>query len=206
VQPWRLAELPAALPLQHLPLERSSLEPPEFSWVGETQRHVGTVVHALLASAATPSPARDTEAQHAQVLEQLRLHGVPADERGRAAQLVLQALARTLEDPRGRWILDSSHRDASSELALTGLAAGRLRSVVIDRCFVDADGTRWVIDYKSSRHEGGDLEGFLDQELQRYRSQLTTYVALARALGPQPVRAALYFPLLGSFRELPQES
>jgi len=202
VQPWRLAQLPAALQLQHLPLEHSSLEPPEFSWVGETQRHVGTVVHALLADAARRAPARDADARHAQVLEQLRLHGVPADERARAAQLVLQALGRTLEDPRGRWILDSSHREAHSELALTGVAAGRLRSVVIDRCFVDEAGTRWVIDYKSSRHEGGSLESFLEQEMQRYQGQLSGYVALARALGPQPVRAALYFPLLGAFREL----
>jgi len=59
-----------------------------------------------------------------------------------------------------------------------------------------------VIDFKTSRHEGSGLEEFLDEELQRYRAQLHTYVELARALGGEPVRAALYFPLLGSFREL----
>jgi ATP-dependent exoDNAse (exonuclease V) beta subunit len=59
-----------------------------------------------------------------------------------------------------------------------------------------------VIDYKTSRHEGADLEGFLARELERYRGQLQTYAALARALGPQPVRAGLYFPLLGAFREM----
>ena len=73
----------------------------------------------------------------------------------------------------------------------------------MDRSFIAADGTRWVIDYKTSRHEGADLEGFLAQELERYRPQLTTYAALARGLGPEPVRAALYFPLIGAFRELP---
>ncbi len=46
------------------------------------------------------------------------------------------------------------------------------------------------------------MEAFLDQEVSRYRPQLETYVALARALGPQPVRAGLYFPLLGAFREV----
>jgi ATP-dependent helicase/nuclease subunit A len=59
-----------------------------------------------------------------------------------------------------------------------------------------------VIDFKTSRHEGGGLEKFLEQEVDRYRSQLETYVALARALGPQPVRAGLYFPLMGAFREI----
>jgi len=82
------------------------------------------------------------------------------------------------------------------------VSAGRLRSVKIDRSFVDETGIRWVIDYKTSRHEGADLDGFLAQELQRYRPQLEAYLGLAAALGSQPVRAALYFPLLGAFREL----
>ena len=74
--------------------------------------------------------------------------------------------------------------------------------MVIDRSFIDASGTRWVIDYKTSRHEGGDLEGFLAQELERYRPQLADYQALAARLGPEPVRSALYFPLIGAFTEL----
>ena len=45
----------------------------------------------------------------------------------------------------------------------SGVSGGRLRSVVIDRCFVDRDGVRWVVDYKTSAHEGGGLEEFLDQ-------------------------------------------
>ncbi len=73
---------------------------------------------------------------------------------------------------------------------------------MIDRSFIDRDGTRWVIDFKTSRHEGGGLETFLEQELTRYRSQLETYVALARGVGAEPVRAGLYFPLLDVFREL----
>jgi ATP-dependent helicase/nuclease subunit A len=202
---WRAPQVPAAAPLPHLPLERASIEPPEFSWVGETQRHIGTVVHALLARVAD-APALPTgeqlEAQRDAVLRQLRREGVPERERAAATDLVLTALARTVADERGRWILGAGHREAHSELALTGVTAGRLRSVVIDRCFVDDTGTRWVIDYKTSRHEGGGLESFLDQEMQRYQGQLSGYVALARALGPQPVRAALYFPLLGAFREL----
>ena len=202
---WRPPQLPAAEPLPHLPLERSSIEAPEFSWVGETQRHIGTVVHALLAQIAD-APALPTgaqlQAQRDAVLRQLRRAGVPEREAAEAASLVLTALARTLGDERGRWILGAGHPEAHSELALTGVTAGRLRSVVIDRCFVDEAGTRWVIDYKTSRHEGGSLESFLDHEMQRYQGQLSDYLALARSLGPQPVRAALYFPLLGAFREL----
>ncbi|MDE2137924.1 MAG: PD-(D/E)XK nuclease family protein, partial [Gammaproteobacteria bacterium] len=124
-------------------------------------------------------------------------------ERARAVQSVLSALERTLADERGRWILDAGHREAHSEWELSGVSGGRLRSVVIDRCFIDGDGARWVIDYKTSAHEGGALGEFLAQELERYRPQLEAYRELARALGAQPVRAALYFPLLGALRELP---
>ncbi len=202
---WRPAPLPAPVPLTHLPAAHLSEAPPEFSWVGETQRHIGTLVHARLArlgdAGALPLPAQVT-ADEAAVLAQLARAGVPPRERARAAQLVLTALTQTLADERGRWLFDPAHRAARSELALTGVSAGRLRNIVIDRSFVDAHGTRWVIDFKTSRHEGGGLEAFLDAELERYRTQLATYVDLARALGPEPVRAALYFPLLQAFREL----
>jgi len=202
---WRAIELPEAPPVTRLPLGRASLELPEFSWVGETQRHIGTIVHRLLATAADRDPLPDAaqiERERHRVLGQLRDLGVGEHERREAADTIVTALARALEDERGRWILAAGHREPHSELALTGIADGRLRSVVIDRCFIDGGGTRWVIDYKTSRHEGGALETFLGQEIERYRAQLTAYVALAGALGPEPVRAALYFPLLGAFREL----
>ncbi|GAC1458581.1 MAG: UvrD-helicase domain-containing protein [Steroidobacteraceae bacterium] len=203
-QDWTPPELPPAPRLMHLPLARAALEPYEFSWVGETQRHIGTIVHAWLARAADsqllPSPT-EIAAQRAALEGELRRQGVPAEERPAAAAIIATALQRTCADAQGRWIL-APHRQARSELPLTGLSEGRLRSVVIDRSFVDENGTRWVIDYKTSRHEGGGLEEFLAQELQRYEPQLRTYAALARALGPEPVRAALYFPLLGALREL----
>ena len=73
---------------------------------------------------------------------------------------------------------------------------------MIDRTFVSADGIRWIVDFKTSPHEGGSLEGFLDSEARRYESQLRRYAHLARELGPEPVRAGLYFPLLGAWREV----
>ena len=191
--------------LSRLPVGHQSLEPPEFSWVGETSRHIGTVVHAGLESFANtttlPTRAR-LQADRDVYRHQLLRHGVPERDLSRATDVVVEALTRTVEDERGRWIFDPEHREARSELALTGIAAGRLTGVVIDRSFLDRAGTRWVIDFKTSRHEGGGLEAFLEQEMDRYRPQLETYVALARGLGSHPVRAGLYFPLLGAFREL----
>jgi ATP-dependent exoDNAse (exonuclease V) beta subunit len=104
-------------------------------------------------------------------------------------------------DPRVSWLVGVPHREAHSELRLSGIVAGELRNVVIDRSFVDADGTRWIVDYKTSLHAGGGLEEFLQREMERYAPQLRLYLTLASGLGPEPVRAALYFPWLGEFRE-----
>jgi ATP-dependent helicase/nuclease subunit A len=203
---WSPPSLGEAAPaVTRLPIGQQSLEPPEFSWVGETGRHIGTVVHAALESFAdTPDlPTRERIRTDRDIYRhRLLRHGVPDRDLPRATDLVIEALSRTVDDERGRWIFAPEHREARSELALTGIASGRLTGVVIDRSFVDREGTRWVIDFKTSRHEGGGLETFLQQEMDRYRAQLETYVALARELGPDPVRAGLYFPLLGVFREL----
>jgi ATP-dependent exoDNAse (exonuclease V) beta subunit len=201
---WAPPALPPTPQLQRLPLAQRSLDTLEFSWAGETRRHIGTVVHAALQTfaAAAELPARAALESRAELYrEQLRRHGVPESDLVDAVADVLEALTRTVEDGRGRWILSPEHDQAGSELALTGMADGRLTNVVIDRSFIDEHGTRWVIDFKTSPHEGGRLEDFIGRELERYRGQLQKYAALARGLGPQPVRAALYFPLLGVFRE-----
>ena len=67
---------------------------------------------------------------------------------------------------------------------------------------VEPDGTHWVIDYKTSTHEGGDLAGFLAQEEQRYRPQLRKYAEMYAALTGVRPKTALYFPLLATFREI----
>ena len=111
-----------------------------------------------------------------------------------------QALIRCVSDSRGRWLLGEQN-SGRSELRLTGLAEGRMVNVVIDRTFVDEQGVRWIIDYKTSSHEGGDVDAFLDNEQLRYRGQLERYARLMQAGGEQRIRLGLYFPLLGGWRE-----
>ena len=71
----------------------------------------------------------------------------------------------------------------------------------IYRTFVDQDGTRWIIDYKTSRHEEEDVDAFLDQQQERYREQLEKYGALMELHDDRPVKLGLYFPLLKGWRE-----
>ncbi len=74
---------------------------------------------------------------------------------------------------------------------------------MIDRTFVDAAGVRWVVDYKTSRHEGAGLEEFLDREQQRYRPQLRALRALLRKLGARTGATRIVLSAAGAWREWP---
>ncbi len=67
-------------------------------------------------------------------------------------------------------------------------------NAIIDRTFIDADGVRWVIDYKSGYHDGGDLPGFFREEGKRYAGQLARYKRLFEQLEDRKVVTALYLP------------
>ena len=131
----------------------------------------------------------------------LAAEGLSASELDQARQRVMDALGNTLSDQRGRWILSARHQAARCELGITSRVEGEFQHLVIDRTFIDERGVRWVIDYKTSSHTGGDMEAFLDRERERYRSQLERYAAVFRKSEGRPVRMALYFPLLQGWRE-----
>jgi len=131
----------------------------------------------------------------------LRRLGVPDEQCSDAVERSLQALTAAIADERGRWILDGAQDQARSEYALSGVLDGRVYNVVVDRTFVDAEGVRWIIDYKTSVHSGGGLDEFLDREQERYRAQLERYARLLARLDGRPIRLGLYFPLLHGWRE-----
>ena len=126
--------------------------------------------------------------------------GVSPHELDAATTRVVTALLNCVEDPRARWIL-SPHTDHRSEYAVTGWLDGRVVAGTIDRTFVDSDGVRWIIDYKTSAHEGAGLAAFLENEKQRYREQLERYARLLALTEARPIRAGLYFPLLRAWLE-----
>jgi ATP-dependent exoDNAse (exonuclease V) beta subunit len=178
----------------------------EFDWATETARHVGTVVHRELQLHArgqgiVPEGDAVRRALLRRYVAELAELGVPHERREEAAARALRAVSRTLADERGQWLLRASHAEAHSELALTGLDDREVVSVIIDRTFIDDSGTRWIVDYKTSSHEGAGLDEFLDNERERYRGQLERYARLMRGMGDEPIRLGLYFPLLSAWRE-----
>jgi ATP-dependent exoDNAse (exonuclease V) beta subunit len=198
---------PPALPLA--PALRIRGEPegsirPAFDWAGAIAQAVGVVVHGELqrmtAPAAQPEDAVRREARWRRELAALGIDEAHQEAALARARRAMTAVAGSALAAR---LLDPASRDASSELALTALIDGAAHGLRIDRTFVDETGTRWVVDWKTGTHEGGDPEAFLDRELERYRGQLERYARAMRALEPgRPLKVGLYFPLLDAWREL----
>jgi ATP-dependent exoDNAse (exonuclease V) beta subunit len=192
------APFDAALPAAGVPLQ----EAPLFDWAGETARRVGSLVHAeLQAMDLKRSGEAAIRGREAHFKRWLALAGVRPEHLAQASARAMSALIAVHRDPRGRWILADGYRDDLREHAISGTWRGEVVHAVFDRSFIDERAIRWVIDYKTSQHSGGGLEEFLGREVERYRPQLERYAALARKLGPEPVRVGLYFPLMGAWRE-----
>ena len=175
-----------------------------FDWAREVARHVGTVAHRMFAAIAADGLAAWSDARvgtaAALIGAELRSLGVGGDALPAAIADVQAAVRGVLADERGRWLFAPTHDDPRSEWALAGIDGGTVVHVVLDRTFV-ADGVRWIVDFKTGGHEGGDVEAFLDTERERYAVAMRRYARLVGALDPRPVRLGLYHPRLRGWRE-----
>jgi len=181
----------------------------EYDWARESTKHVGSIVHGFLETIGNEGiqywdSARVLQKQSVIQTSLMQL-GVGHPDLEPSVQRVIDALLNVLSEPRGRWIFDAKHTASACEYALTGTINQRLVSVVIDRTFIDDQGIRWIIDYKTSTHAGGGLQAFLDSQVVRYQSQLARYASLFAMLEHRPIRLGLYFPLLKEWREWASE-
>ncbi len=202
VSGWQLPEAPAGASWA-APQDTTRVQDDiEFSWVGETARHVGSVVHRWLQRIADDALSGWDDKRIAGLRgafrESLAARGIPENELDAATNRVSAALVHAVTDTRGRWLLGPQH-ETWNERRITAVISGQRVNLAIDRMFRDADGKQWIIDYKTSSHEGADVAAFIDRERVRYQAQLERY-ALAMGGLTRPT-LALYFPLLEGWRE-----
>jgi ATP-dependent exoDNAse (exonuclease V) beta subunit len=182
--------------LVHQPKNESNQVPVhEYSVAQHQLRQQGVLLHRMLYKVAVQGLAHwDTLSLPALapgLLAQMRELGVSQGaEQG--VERLLETLQRVLADPRGRWILQE-HPQAEAE-AVYGAA-------IIDRTFVDASGTRWVIDYKNAHPQEQSLSAFYHSQFEQYRSQLAKYAQIFADLGEKNIRTALYFPTCSGWYE-----
>ena len=205
---WRLPQLRRFesdwhLPkFENLPLDRidedldETQSEVEFYWVGSEARIAGTLVHRWLQLIADKRIDGALDDVRPCTLKWLRGMGINNEAADNIAERVLDAVRSTFDDDKGRWLLEGG---GAAELALSGVVDGKLTSVILDRVRIDEDGVHWIVDYKTSTHEGGNLDAFLQAEVDRYTPQLANYQQLYRDFANVEVRCALYFPLLKEF-------
>ena len=201
------------LPLSALPAARAVVASPDESAApaaaskmltpSQLAPHIGTLVHRYLELIAGEGIARwdgpriDACRPFCEKWLRQRGHDLPTSRKG--TERVLQALTHAVTSEHGRWILQSRPA-AASELALTQHAERALSNHIIDRTFIE-DGVRWIIDYKTGVHEGGDIDAFIAARRAEYAPQLERYAALFSD-EHFLLRQALYFVDLDRFEEL----
>ncbi len=174
----------------------------DYYWVGAEARLAGTIVHRWLQLAADGQASLETGALdrlRPASLRWLREMGAGDDVLDSIYERVMAALEGVASDAKGRWLLQA---DGAAELALSAYVNGKIQSIVIDRICIDDSGTHWIVDYKTSTHEGGNLQAFLQSECDRYRGQLQKYAKIYTGYAGAIPRCALYFPLLREFVEV----
>jgi len=182
---------------------------PEFSWAGAQAKAVGITMHAALQHIAERGLSEwatpNNQTLNTLMLNTLHSEGLSSAYLDNALMRCQNGLETCFKSKRFRWILNEQHHDSHYEWPLTYLENGIAKHMILDCSFIDQDGIRWVVDYKTGNHFD-DIESFLDQELKRYSEdtpQLPNYVKVLQTLEPQrTIKAALYFPMLDGWRVL----
>ncbi len=130
--------------------------------------------------------------------------GLPPEDKESAINKAYSAVNNMLADKRGQWILHS-HKDAKSEYALTAVINNKIENLVIDRTFIDDNGTRWIIDYKTTAFTQDDMHEFLANEQKKYQEKMHKYSIAMRKTDERAVKCGLYFPALSAWHEWAEE-
>ncbi|MEM8815681.1 MAG: UvrD-helicase domain-containing protein, partial [Pseudomonadota bacterium] len=188
--PWSVPELQMLSPTGLRRSRPGSNADVGYEWVGADARLAGTVVHRWLQHVARGRAELEgfSNASGRACIDGWLHELVPSvDSRAGVARRVREALETMSDDDQGQWLLTG---DGYAELSLTGIVDGELQTGVIDRVRIDG-ATHWIVDYKTSSHEGGNLEGFLLAQSERYGDQLRRYKSLYDNYASVDARCAL---------------
>jgi ATP-dependent helicase/nuclease subunit A len=101
-------------------------------------------------------------------------------------------MQRVQTDARAQWIL-SAHSEAMSEYQISLFVDGAVKTFIIDRTFIDENGVRVIVDYKT---------GLFDESVfEKHRAQLEGYASAMQQLEERPIQLCLYFPVTGGWRQ-----
>ena len=184
---------------------------------------VGNLVHAVLEQVVQegiqnwpelPQEIKQKLAERQPFYQQwLEQQGLKEPELSQAIVSVLRSLNHALGNTNMRWALDHQLGESAVEYPLTSVnEEGEVSHHIVDRTFIDSDGTRWIIDYKTSvfdehktDNKGGEKitrEQFIEYQITQYQPQLARYGELFSQLEDRPQKWVLYFSYLDGWVEV----
>jgi len=179
---------------------------------GLISRALGTAVHSLLQELARLRQTLEWDAARAELAKaksrigsQVRALGIERLQATRIAAQAMEIVLNASRDSVGQWIL-SPHAEAASETRWTGVVAGGLRTVQVDRVLkaglqAQSEGADawWVIDYKTAQADGE--AGSLEELRKLFAPQVEAYARVLRNLHGDSliIRGGLYYPRMIKF-------
>ena len=166
----------------------------------------GMVMHAALAQLGRQAAVDIDDSRHLPHWQILcRQHGLVGDNLTKCLYQLEQALHNMQQDPQAHWLLQA-HPQHWVEYALSYSCAdsGQLKQVIIDRCFIDAAGTLWIVDYKTAvPNEAEEVADFLLRMAGLHQAQLLRYRQVLSMRYPErSIRCGLYFPMQALWHEV----
>ena len=168
---------------------------------------IGTLIHqALEQLVKTPESFTNPAArEHRQNFWRMRLQPLIAEpgDLDEAIDFIETTLTTCQQSSESAWLFDRKLQDSQAELAISKLVSGHLYQFVLDRTFIDHEGVRWIVDYKTAVPDSSlTIEEFVDQQCQLHAGQLATYRQLFEEMESRPVRTALLLTSLPRLVEL----
>lgn len=175
-------------------------DPPHGEAGQPLQIHIGNLIHEALQNYLHNKALLEEDAIGKQRLRwrnYLSAYGLDRRESDKAIDVIEKSLRATITDAKLSWIFDHDLRDSAAEFAMQSSTHGTVRNHVLDRTFIDDEGYRWIIDYKSAiKPESQSLENFIDQQTMLYTDQLRRYRALFVQEDNAGIKTALLFTSL----------
>ncbi len=168
------------------------------------ERQTGDIIHHCLLMLADKTLDAGNEAQLSSLSNIWRqiLEPLTEDPDAAIAEIIGQ-LRSCIAHEKFQWLISDSHRETGSEISLSDYRTGYRKESIIDRTFVDDDGVRWIVDYKSSQlPKGADEDVFIKEQAEKYAPQLARYSALYAAMESREIRTALFFTAMPAFHEI----
>ncbi len=176
----------------HLPLLARSID---VELEDSLPRNIGKFIHYILYQLATENLDKLNLQQFKNhYSSRLNNFGILSEQAESALHLAELAINNVLNDSRGRWILEQ-HSEACSEYALSARKDNLIQSYIIDRTFIDNEGKRWIIDFKTNLYQTQPRDKFINEQKQIYKNQLDTYAEIYSQIETKPIHLGLYFPL-----------